>query len=183
MDNGESSYRRFLDGDESAFEEIVLTYREGLVFFIGRIVGDTATAEDIAIDVFADVLLHRYRYHFKTSLKTYLYMLGRSRAIDCVRRKNRIKTVPLSDAENEISEDHSPEDTVLKDETKRLVHNALRCLPEDMRLAVHLVYFEELSYEETAKIMKKTKKQIDNLVYRAKNTLRSVIGRDGEGSL
>lgn len=179
MDNGESSYRRFLDGDEAAFEEIVLTYREGLIFFIGRIVGDDMTAEDIAIDVFADVLMHRYRYHFKVSLKTYLYMLGKSRALDHVRRKKRFRFLPLSDAEHEIPYEISPEDTVFADEQKEAVHRALRQLPEDMRLAVHLVYFEELSYEETARIMKKTKKQIDNLLCRAKNQLRAIIGKEG----
>ncbi|MBQ8496730.1 MAG: sigma-70 family RNA polymerase sigma factor [Clostridia bacterium] len=179
MNNGESSYRRFLDGDEAAFEEIVRTYREGLIFFTQRIVGDEMTAEDIAIDVFADVLMHRYRYHFKVSLKTYLYTLARSRAIDHIRRKKRFGTVSLSDAEYEISDTDSPEDTVFSDEQKERVHLALRQLPEDMRLAVHLIYFEELSYEETAKIMKKTKKQVDNLLYRAKNLLRSIIGKEG----
>ena len=47
-----------------------------------------------------------------------------------------------------------------------------------MRLAVHLVYFEELSYEEAARVMKKSKKQIDNLLYRAKSFLRSELGKE-----
>ena len=47
-----------------------------------------------------------------------------------------------------------------------------------MRLAVHLVYFEELSYEEAARVMKKNKKQIDNLLYRAKSLLRSELGKE-----
>ena len=49
-----------------------------------------------------------------------------------------------------------------------------------MRIAVHLVYFEELSYEEAAKIMNKNAKQIDNLLYRAKNTLRATLGEKGK---
>ena len=36
MDNGASSYRRFLDGDEAAFIPIMETYRDGLIFFIDR---------------------------------------------------------------------------------------------------------------------------------------------------
>ena len=178
MDNGASSYRRFLDGDDLAFEEIVKTYREGLIFFIDRIVNDTMAAEDIAIDVFADVLMHRHRYHFKTTLKTYLYMIGRSRALDYIRRRKRVQFMPLSDAEAEISEELSPECAYIRDEKRKNVHRALEKLPDEQRTAVHLVYFKNLSYEETAKIMKKSKKQVDNLLYRAKNALRSIIGEE-----
>ena len=40
MDNGASSYRRFLEGDESAFDEIMKELFDGLVFFIDRYVHD-----------------------------------------------------------------------------------------------------------------------------------------------
>ena len=49
MDNGASSYRRFLEGDESAFDEIMKELFDGLVFFIDRYVHDIHAAEDIAI--------------------------------------------------------------------------------------------------------------------------------------
>ena len=47
MDNGASSYRRFLEGDESAFDEIMKELFDGLVFFIDRYVHDIHAAEDI----------------------------------------------------------------------------------------------------------------------------------------
>ena len=50
---------------------------------------------------------------------------------------------------------------------------------EDMRAAVHLVFFEEMTYEEAAKVMKKNRKQIDNLLFRAKKELRAILGEDG----
>ena len=50
MDNGASSYRRFLEGDLSAFEEIIDTYKDSLIFFINRYVSDLDLAEDIAAD-------------------------------------------------------------------------------------------------------------------------------------
>ena len=56
MDNGASSYRRFLNGDESAFDEIMERYFDSLIFFINRYVRDLHAAEDIAIDVFSDIL-------------------------------------------------------------------------------------------------------------------------------
>ena len=59
MDNGESSYRRFLDGDNDAFGEILDMYRESLMFFINRTVNDLAVAEDIAADSFAELIIHK----------------------------------------------------------------------------------------------------------------------------
>ena len=181
MDNGASSYRRFLDGEESAFDEILRDYRDPLTFFIYRYVHNQDVAEDITIDVFVQLLVHRHRYNFKTSLKTYLFMMGRSRALDYLRRQNRIRMVDISEAEGEIASDVSVEEMVIDDERKRLVNEAIRKLPEEMRVAVHLVYFENLTYEEAAKVMKKSRKQVDNLLYRAKGRLRTIIGEEGKG--
>lgn len=54
------------------------------------------------------------------------------------------------------------EETVLKNERKRIVNNALDSLPDDMRVVIHLIYFEDLSYDEAGKVMKKSRKQVDN---------------------
>ena len=96
MENGSSSYTRFLCGNESAFEEIMEEYKDGLAAFINRYVRDAEAAEDIAIDVFTYVLINPGKYNFKTSLKTYLYMLGRSRALDYVRRRKRRQRSPAA---------------------------------------------------------------------------------------
>lgn len=59
MDNGACSYRRFLSGDESAFDEIMKELFHGLVFFVDRYVHDVHAAEDIAIDAFSDLIVHK----------------------------------------------------------------------------------------------------------------------------
>ncbi len=170
MDNGESSYRRFLEGDEGAFDDIFKMYRDGLIFFINRFVKNMTVAEDIAIDVFVDVLLHKRRYNFKTSLKTYLYMIGRSRALDYIKHS---KIINIEELNENIACDSMIEENILLDTLKSKLINVLNELPEDMRTTVYLVYIENMSYNETAKIMRKTRKQIDNILYRAKLRLRS----------
>ena len=180
MDNGASSYRRFLDGDENAFGELMKELFHGLVFFIDGFVHDPHAAEDIAIDVFSDLVVHRHRYNFKVSLKTYLYMLGRSRALDYIKHRKVINFVELSEAHAVADERAALEELVLADERKRQLHAALAVLSEDMRTAVHLIYFEEMTYEEAARIMKKNRKQVDNLLQRAKKELRTLLGKDGE---
>ena len=162
MDAAANSYRRFLDGDESAFEEIMQELFCGLVFFINGFVHDPHAAEDIAIDAFSDLVVHRHRYNFRASLKTYLYMVGRSRALDYLRRRRILRFTELSEA-------HSLADNSA----------ALEQLPRDMAAAVRLVYFEEMTYAEAARVMGKKSKQVDNLLYRAKRELQSILGEEG----
>ena len=179
MDNGASSYRRFLNGDESAFEEILWAYRDGLTYFIDGFVHDIMTAEDIAIDVFTYLLTDPNKYNFSTSLKTYLYMLGRSRALDYLKRKRKRIIVDPADVELELADRDTLEQTVIADEQSRILHRAIAQLPEKMRNVVYLIFFEGLSYEETAAVLKINKKQVDNLLYRAKGQLRTIIGERG----
>lgn len=179
METGEMYYRRYLNGDPTAFDGILQLYRNQLTFFINRFVRDLDTAEDLAIDTFMYLIVHRHRYNFKTSLKTYLFMIGRSRALDYLRHQNRFTMVELSDAERELPSVPGPEESVLREEQKQELNRAMDTLPQDMQTVLHLVYFEELSYEEAAKVMRKNKKQVANLLYRAKAQLRAILGKEG----
>lgn len=182
MDNGACSYRRFLEGDESAFDEIMNELFYKLVFFINRYVRNTCVAEDIAMDVFSDLIVNKRRYNFKISLKSYLFMLGRSRAIDYLRRE-KLSFYKNSQYFELNSSDVELEEHVIKDEKMLRVNQAISELSKDMRVVIHLIYFEEMSYADAGKIMKKSAKQIDNLLYRAKKILREILGEYGDGSL
>lgn len=183
MDNGATQYRRFLEGDEAAFDEILKLYFDNLVFFINRYVHDLPAAEDLAIDACLELMVHTKRYNFSVSLKTYLFTIGRNKALSWLRRHRRIVYVDPETLRERQSDLHELEDTVLQSERERVVSAALEQLPQDLREAVHLVYFEGMSYEEAGRVMKKNRKQIDNLLYRAKDKLRTIIGKDGKDLL
>ncbi len=174
MDNGESSYRRFLDGDESAFREILDMYSENLIFFINRYVNNISIAQELSEDVFVEILLHKKRYNFKTSLKTYLFTIGRNKAVSYLRRCARKPEYAYEYIENEADRKNI-EDEFIKKEQERELHKALERLNEDYKTVLHLVYFENMSADETASVMKKNKKQIENLLYRAKQALRKEL--------
>ena len=178
MDNGASSYRRYLDGETEAFDEIVITLYDPLVLFLCRYVKDHHTAEDIAMDVFADLVVHKHRYNFRVSLKTYLFMLGKSRALNYLKRRQRIADIPIEELPLQ-GEEPSAEAQYAIDQRKQALHAAMAELPEDMAEALYLMYFEDLSYEEIARVMKRTKKQVDNLLYRGKKQLRAILEEGG----
>lgn len=90
MDNGESSYRRFIEGDQSAFDELMDAYRDRLIFFIKGYVRSAEEAQDIAMDTFVEILVHPGRFRFKSSFKTYIYSVARHKAIDFLRKKRTV---------------------------------------------------------------------------------------------
>lgn len=178
-DRGAILYKRFLEGDNDSFDEILSTYREGLMFFINGYVKNLDAAEDIAADVFAYLIFKPKKYNFKVSLKTYLYMIGRSRALDWLRKESKRRHIPIESLYSEPSTDaHELEELVIKNEEKRKLYIAMDKLPDDYRIALHLVYFEGLSYIEAAEVMKKDKKQIENLIYRGKKSLKELLEDD-----
>ena len=179
MGNGESSYHRFLGGDESAFSELIDIYRESLIFFANRYVHNLSVAEEIAEDCFVTLAVYPKRYNFKTSLKTYLFTIARNKAVDRIRKDRRISYVEDGTLEILSEEYEQFENEIFKNEDKRILHSALSELKEEYYTVLHLVFFEEMSNDEAAVVMKKSKKQIENLIYRAKLRLREILLQRG----
>ena len=180
MDHGAGSYRRYLDGDEAAFDQLVTEYYDSLVSFLTGYVRERAVAEDIAMDAFADLIVHRHRYDFRVAFKTYLFMLGRSRALNYLKRSKLLAFSPLEDAMEVADPSLLPEELLLNRERNRILGEALETLRPDQREAIRLVYWQGLSCEDAAKVMRKTRKQVYNLLFRGKNTLKSVLEKKGE---
>ncbi len=171
-------YRRYRAGDESGFDGIMDLYRESLIFFLLRYLPRPEDAEDAAEDAFVDLLFHPYQENRGASLKTYLFTLGRNRALTLLKQQKRRASL-----EPEVSPPVSEDAAVLEDEfcqseTRKELLRALDSLPSDYREALYLLYFEGLSLEEAARVMKKKKKQIENLSYRGKKLLRERLGKE-----
>ena len=61
----------------------------------------------------------------------------------------------------------------------RILHGCMGEMNPDYREVLYLTYFEGMSYEQAAEVMGKTVKQITNLVYRGKESLRKLLEREG----
>lgn len=182
MKNGESMeehYRRFLAGEESAFDALIDACHESLIFFIHRYVPSLDEAEDIAEDCFVELIVHPHRYHFKVSLKTYLFAIARNKAVDYVRHHAALSVTPLDEYTEKSAAYETFENDILRDERRRAVHEAIGRLNEEFRTVIHLIYFEEMSYDEAGRVMKKNRKQIENLAYRARKELRAMLTEEG----
>ena len=180
METGETCWRLFLEGDDGAFDEVVRLYRLPLIRFLTSYLHDPYAAEDVAADCFAFLLAHPKRYDFRTGLKTYLFMLARSRAIDRLRREKRLVFVEPEAPVLLSAEGEGPETVLEERERRQALRKALQSLPENEKQAVQLVYFEELTYKEAGKVLKLGAKQVDYLLTKAKRRLKAALGETGE---
>ncbi len=176
MDHGAGSYRRYLDGDDTGMTEIVRDYRDGLLLYLNSYVNDLQIAEDCVQDTFIRLAVKKPVFRGESSFKTWLYTVGRNIAVSWLRRHARRGDVPL---DADLSAETDLERSYLKEEQKRTVHRAICRLKKEYQRVLHLTYFEGFSNAEAAKIMGRSKKQIENLLYNAKKTLRSELEKEG----
>ncbi len=179
MDNGASSYRRFLDGDDKGLAEIVRNYSDGLILYLNGIVNNISVAEELMEETFFKIITRKPRFNAKYSFKTWLYTIGRNVAIDYLRHISKVSDASFDDLENYIEDECSLEKLYIIEERKITVHRALRKLNAEYRQILWLLYFDDLSHTEAAVVMKKNARQMKNLVYRAKSALKSELDKEG----
>ena len=178
MNNGAECYSRFLSGDKKAIEEIIRDYKDGLIFYLFSIVGDMQKSEELAIDTFIILFTEQPKFKGEGAFKTWLYAIGRNITAKHLRKHASFSIVPLESQEY-LSDEENIESNYIKSEQKRAVHKALHSLKAEYRQVLYLSFFEGFSNEETALIMKKSKRQIETLLYNAKKALRSELERSG----
>ena len=178
MDNGASSYRRFLDGDDNGFVEIVRDYKDGLILFLDSFVNNLSVAEELAEDTFVKLGIKKPHFSGKSSFKTWLYAVGRNVAVDYIRKESKRSEVSIDECIN-LADRQTLEDAYLKEERKIVIHQALGKLKSEYRQVLWLTYFEELSNKETSRIMRKSVHNIETLIYRAKQSLKQELIKEG----
>ena len=180
MDNGARSYHRFRkEGDESGLVEIIHTYRDVLILYLNTYVHDLHTAEELAEDTFVLLGTKKPKDKSTASFKTWLYTIGRNRALNHLRRHKRRAEVSLDDCSPPVAAVSDPETEYIKEERKRTVHKAMQALKPEYRQVLWLVYFEDFSNKEAALLLKKSVHNVETLVYRARKALKSQLEKEG----
>jgi RNA polymerase sigma-70 factor (ECF subfamily) len=180
MDNGASSYRRFRDnGDVHGLDEIIIEYSDGLMLYLTSIVGNIQTAEELTEDTFVLLGTKKPKYKEKSSFKTWLYAIGRNIAIDHLRKAARKGWVSIEETPEMIDDETAVEESYIKKEQQITVHKAMRKLPQKYQQVLWLIYFEGFSNKEAAKIMKKSLRSLESILYRARRSLRSQLETEG----
>ena len=173
-------------GDEACFEELLARYRTPLVVFLYRMVRDRAAAEDLAQEAFLRVFRARRSYAPDAKFTTWLFRIASNLALNWLRDgRRRTQELSLDRAE----EDERPaldlpdaaatiEQQLLERERALRIREAVAALPEKQRAAVLLHKYQDLGYEEIARILGCSQSALKSLLFRAYETLRARLAAE-----
>lgn len=153
-------------GDQASFTQLVERYERELFSYLRRYLGDAAAAEDVFQQAFLQVHLKCEQFEEGRKFRPWIYTIATNQAIDSQRRNKRHKAVSLDRAgrNNKNDEVGSLLDLIqageagpishLELEERRLwVQQAVEDLPEQLRSALNLVYYQGLKYREAAEVL------------------------------
>jgi RNA polymerase sigma-70 factor, ECF subfamily len=169
-------------GDDASFDLLLQKYRTPLVNFLYRMVRDTATAEDLAQEVFLRVYRARKQYSPSAKFTTWLFRIATNLALNSVRdNRHRLKDVSI-DAASSPDEDAAPmqlpapemriDEHMIERDRADYIRKVISGLPEKQRVAVLLHKYEEMDYAEIARILECSESALKSLLFRAYETLR-----------
>jgi RNA polymerase sigma-70 factor (ECF subfamily) len=151
-----------------------------------RIIRDRSEAEQLVIDIFAEIWERFERYEpSRGTPVTYLVTLARSRAIDRYRSRRQNPTVSLeaiSTASDASDKSAGPVDSALAGERQSNVATALQSLEPHQRQAVELAFYEGLSHSEIAEKLKKPLGTVKTHIRQGLIRLRDVLRSQWEGA-
>lgn len=174
--NDAEAYRCCLAGDETGLRELMERYGNPLTLYIDGYLHDVHESEDLMIEVFAYLLTKKPRIR-DGGLKAYLYQSARHSAL---RHRHRLRRCfSLEALSTEPEGEILLEEVIKTKERNRILHGCMEQLNPDYREALYLVYFAEMSYAQAAAVMGKSVKQITNMVYRGKQSLRGFLEKEG----
>jgi RNA polymerase sigma-70 factor, ECF subfamily len=167
----EELYRRMRDGDSAAFAELYERREAGLYRYALHMTGSAAAAQEIAHDVFLQLMSAGSRFDLnRGSLEGWMYGVARN-LVRVFRRKG-----PVEAAVDQVFDDDILGD-LIDGETMAALHAAIRELPEHYREAVVLCDLEERNYDEAALLMGCPVGTVRSRLHRARGLLAGKLKR------
>lgn len=168
-----------VDRDEQALAALYDATFSRVYGLVRRIVRNDALAEEVVEDSFFQVWRQAPRFDPARGMAlTWLLSIARSRALDALRREQRIEAEPLDDeAAAEGAGETMPADELLDLARRRSdLHQALMLLGSQPRQLVSLAFLRGLSHEEIAEQTQLPLGTVKSQIRRALLTLRQLLG-------
>ena len=176
-------------GDMSAFELLVRRHQNPLINYIHRSIDDYHRSEDLSQETFLRVFKSASRYEPTASFKSWLYTIATNLCRNEIRNRSRRNTYYLEDLveegediyHTEIMRDtrYLPDILLEKKEQRQIIRKALAQLPENQRIALTLITYQDLRYEEVADILGCSVGAVKALIHRARQKMKKLLIKAG----
>ena len=147
----------FRQGDVEGFNELVRRYQEKIYWVCRRIVGTHEDADDVVQDVFIRVYDRLKDFRAESEFYTWLYRIATNASLNALRKKRLKELVRFDELYEELLPgDDQTDGSMLQQEVRTVLERAIDRLPPKQKLVFVMRYYDELTYEEMARILKKS---------------------------
>jgi RNA polymerase sigma-70 factor (ECF subfamily) len=146
---------RFQQGNESAFNELVLRYQEKIYWLARRFCNDHDNADEIVQEVFCKVFESLKDFRGESGFYTWLYRITVNASLNSIRRERLNTFFRIDEFFEQPDREREPADKALeREEDRALIEKAIEMLPEKQKAVFILRYYDELPYEDISEILK-----------------------------
>lgn len=121
--------------DQYLYEDLIMKYKNNLLYFISRFTKNIDKAEDIFQETILFILENKEYYDFNYSFKTYLYMIAKSKALNYIKHEKIIENI---DDKEELKEEKILEEIIFSKERQKKIQNVINMLSQDYQLVIYL---------------------------------------------
>lgn len=173
-DNDFEIVKRFVAGDESAFNILAKKYQKRIYWHARQMLNDHLDADEVTQEVLIVMYKKLKTFNFQSSLYTWIYKIVTTRSLNQIRRKKIKRFLSFEDAEEkELSTQHDIVEDIANKQKLEKIQKALDKIPPKQRQVFVLRNFDELSYEEISDI---TGKSVGGLKANYFHALKKIIG-------
>ena len=177
----EELIKRFQNDDLAAYDIIIMRYKDQLLNFAYRFLGNVEESEDIVQETFLRLWRNRHAYRQIAKFSTWIYTIAGNLAKTELRKRKRRKVVSISDMgfddkEYEIEDEMATTDSEVNSSlTEKIIQNAINELPPRFKEVIILRDIQELSYEDIGSILQIPLGTVKSRVNRARLKLQAKL--------
>jgi RNA polymerase sigma-70 factor (ECF subfamily) len=142
---------RAIDGDKTAFSEVVRRMMNPVVAFTYRMTRERESAIDLAQDTFVAAWQKLKTYRGESKFESWLFAIAANKTLNFIKTRDRQRGDSLESTHIELTTTDTPETEMAKKELRENVLAFMESLPVQQRLAFNLRFYQQLSFEEIAK--------------------------------
>src|SRR6185295_8089 len=170
---------RLCQGDNRALGEVYDQHHQAVRAFAGRLVGDSAAAEDLVHEVFVSLPRAARRFRGDSPLRSFLIGIAIQHARHHVRSASRRRSALARLSSEPERSVRSPEAAAEESGLLEAVQRALDELPLDQRVAFVLCDVEERSSVEAAELVRAPEATVRTRLFHARKKLRAALEKGG----
>lgn len=182
-DSDQQLVKRVQQGDKRAFDLLVLKYQHRIAGLVSRFIHDSHEVQDVTQEAFIKAYRALPGFRGESQFYTWLYRIAINTAKNyLVARKRRppsgdidIDDAMYIDDQSALKDLASPERNLMSEQLMAVVNDAIKMLPDDLRTALTLREYDDLSYEEIAEVMECPVGTVRSRIFRAREMVDEKI--------